>query len=69
MIFGRSAALWLGLIQAGINVAVYVANIGWTADQVLVLNAFGASIVGVVANVSATGTAFGKETISRTHHR
>lgn len=59
MIFGRSAALWLGLFQAGVNVFVIVGWVHWDAIQVATLNAFGAALVGILGNVSATGTAFG----------
>jgi hypothetical protein len=59
MILGRSPALTLGLIVAGINVAVIVAGVPLTGEQVAVLNAFGAAVVAVVANVGATGSLLG----------
>ena len=68
MIAGRPSALWLGLIQAGLNViaAFIVVSTGHELDtQTLALfaafNALGAAVIAVLANVAVTGTFFGRE--------
>lgn len=63
MIAGRAAALWLGLIQAVINViaaaVVLITGTPLTVEMLglfAALNAAGAAIVAVVANQTTTGT-------------
>lgn len=60
MILGRPAALWAGLVAAGINVVVFVGGVDWTAAQVAILNAFALSVIAVMANVAVTGTFVGR---------
>jgi hypothetical protein len=67
MIAGRAAALWLGLIQAGLNAVaaaiVVITGTPLTAEMLglfAALNAVGAAIVAVVANQGSTGTWLGK---------
>lgn len=50
MILGRTSALWLALVTASLNVAVSVFSIGFTTDQLAVLNAFAVALIGVIAN-------------------
>lgn len=57
MILGRNPALWLALITAALNAAVSVFGIGFTIDQLAVLNAFAVALVGIVANTSDPTTA------------
>ena len=63
MIAGRAAALWLGLIQAALNVVaagiVVYTGTPLTAEALALfaaLNGVGAAIVAVVANQGMTGT-------------
>ena len=58
MSYGRSTARYLGLVAAVLNVAVVVFHVSLDTTQLAALNALAAAVVGVVANVSATGTAF-----------
>lgn len=60
MILGRSTSLWIGLFAAAINVVTIVFRVPLTGEQVATLNAFALALVGVLGNVSATGTAFGR---------
>lgn len=60
MLLGRSPALWIGLFQAAVNTAVVVFGITWDATQVAVLNAFGVSLLALLANREATGTLLGR---------
>jgi hypothetical protein len=67
MIYGRSTALWAGLVAAVLNVIgllwVVVSGAPLDANTVALfagLNALALAIIGVLANVSATGTAFGR---------
>jgi hypothetical protein len=50
MILGRTTALWLALVTATLNVAVSVFSVGFTIDQLAVLNAFAVAVIGVIAN-------------------
>ena len=63
MILGRSTALYLGLVAAVLNAAVVVLNVQLDTTQLAALNALAAAIVAIVANVSATGTAFSRATV------
>jgi hypothetical protein len=56
MILGRSPALWLGAIQALLNVLVVVFGVSLTIDQLAALNIAAGAVVGIVANESAAGT-------------
>ncbi len=56
MILGRNPALFLGLIQAALNVAVLVLGISLTVDQVVALNGLGIALVSIVANESDPST-------------
>ena len=67
MIAGRAAALWLGLVQAALNVIaagiVVYTGTPLTAESLALfaaLNGVGAAIVAVVANQGVTGTWVGK---------
>ena len=57
MILGRSPALWLALVAAGLNVAVVVFGFHLTAEQLATLNGFAIAFIGVVANESDPTTA------------
>jgi len=57
MILGRNPALWLGAIQALLNVAVVVFSVPLDVNQVAALNLAAAAIVGIVANSQTPGTA------------
>ena len=57
MILGRSPALWLALVAAGLNVAVVVFGVHLTAEQLATLNGFAIALIGVVANESDPSTA------------
>lgn len=50
MILGRSPALWLGFVTAGLNVLVVVFGIRLDAIQLAGLNVFFGALIGIVAN-------------------
>ena len=63
MILGRNAGLWAALVQAGLNMAgaalVILSGAPLTAGEVglfAAANAFGLSVVGLVANSSDAGS-------------
>lgn len=60
MIAGRSTALYLGFVAAALNVCVGVFNVQLDTAQLAALNGLAFAVVALVANVSATGTAFGR---------
>lgn len=57
MILGRSPALWLSLIAAGLNVLIIVGGVHLTDVEVATLNAFFVALVGIIANESDPTTA------------
>ena len=70
MILGRSTALWGGLIAAVLNVAgavvIVTTNHPLDASVVALFAAFDGlalAVIGILANVSATGTAFSRAAI------
>jgi hypothetical protein len=67
MILGRSAALWAGLLGGALNVVglvvVLITNTPLDANMVALfagLNGLGLAIIGMVANVAATGSLLGR---------
>ena len=67
MLYGRATALWASLIQAVLNVLgliiVVTTKQPLTVDLVALFagfNTLGLAIIGILANVMATGTAFGR---------
>lgn len=67
MIYGRSTALWAGLVAAVLNCIglLWVVMSGAPLDANTValfagINALALAIIGVLANVSVTGTYFGR---------
>lgn len=67
MIYGRPTALWLGLLQAVLNVvaAIWIVSTGQPLTEQLIalfaaLNTLGAAIVAVLANVTVNGSFFGR---------
>ncbi len=68
MIAGRPTALWLGLLQAVLNVVAVIVVIytGHELDAQMLalfaaLNALGAAVIAILANVAVTGTFFGRQ--------
>ena len=73
MILGRATALWASLIQALLNVLgliiVALTNQPLSVELVALfagLNVLGLTVIGILANVVVTGTAFGRAS-SRWH--
>jgi hypothetical protein len=67
VIAGRSSALWGGLIAAILNVAgaVVIITTNHPLDASVIalfaaLDGFALAVIGILANVSATGTAFSR---------
>lgn len=67
MILGRATALWAGLLGAALNVAglVLVVASGHTLDANVValfagIDGLGLALIGILANVAVTGTAFSR---------
>lgn len=66
MIYGRPAALWLGLVQAAINLAAF-GFVAFTGNELsgqqaqffIGLNALGGAIVALLANQAVNGSLLG----------
>lgn len=76
MIYGRPTALWLGLLQAVLNViaAIWIVATGQPLTEQLIalfaaLNTLGAAVVAVLANVTVNGSFFGRNDPEKTGRR